>query len=735
MSWIISDREYNKEKIESNGNKYLLANGYMGYRGTLEEYTKEQYTGCILAGLYDQVDGKWREPVNSPNGMYVKIYCDGESLTVLDNNLQEHNQSLDIKYALVQRNTIFAKKDNQVTIKSERFLSVDDVHLLCLKYSFTTTKNCKITIETGIDGDVWDINGPHLREINSGVTDDILSLKAVTNELQKQIVIAEIVEFDYGQQSIEQTTDKIFRKIELDAAAGAAYEFIKYVAVYTDNDKKSDLTQACLETLTGSSELGYAKCLARHKMIWAARWAKADIVIEGDPEAQLALRYSIYHLLAAAPTHTDSLSIPARGLSSQVYKGAIFWDTELYMLPFFIYTNPEIARNIVNYRINTLAGARRKAKEYGYRGAYYAWESQDTGDDACTHFNITDVFTGRPMRTYFRDKQIHISADVVYGIWNYYHVTGDFSILFEGGAEVILECARFYYSYSYFNRDTGNYEILDVTGPDEYHERVNNNAYTNLMAKYVVGVAIKVLGILKIENQQVYETLFEELDYGTDYVNICDYYENLYIPEPDSDTQIIEQFDSYFKLEDISIDELKGAMLESNEYLGGANGLATRTQILKQADVVLMLNLFKNMYSTQVKRANWEYYEPRTEHGSSLSSCVYAMQAAHLQKTDYAYKYFMKTATIDLTGDYKQYVGDLFIGGTHLASNGGAWLAAIFGFAGLELFEDKLQFKPSLPAGWKSMKFNLQIKGKALGVEITDDQIRVTAQGSLKVEV
>lgn len=190
--------------------------------------------------------------------------------------------------------------------------------------------------------------------------------------------------------------------------------------------------EAALKYSREAAALGYEALLKEHAENWERKWERSDVVIHGDEEAQAALRYSLYQLHIISPGHSEKLSIPARGLSGQVYKGAVFWDTEMFMLPFYLHTQPEIARNLLMYRVHTLDGARRKAAEYGYEGAFYAWESQETGDDACTLFNVNDVFTGRPLRTYFRDKQVHISADVAYGIWQYYLFTGDGSLLLEG---------------------------------------------------------------------------------------------------------------------------------------------------------------------------------------------------------------------------------------------------------------------------------------------------------------
>jgi nigerose phosphorylase len=725
MSWIIEENSFVRKNIELNGNKFLLGNGYMGYRGTMEEYGKDQLVACNLLGLYDKVGDKWREPVNAPNGFYTRLICDEVTLDILSSELEEHIQGLDIKSGLHKRMTIFnIPSGNRVHVSTERFLGLADVHLMCMKYSFKAAKKSKMIIETGIDGDVWDINGPHLKDMSFRTIGGLMVLNSVSSELGCPVSVAEGIEVDFEYREEIVTEDKrIIRKITLEAEPDEVYNFYKYVTVYTGNDGTDDASGSSVEDCLEAIGRGYGDLVAENIAQWRERWKISDVKIRGDADSQLALRYSIYHLLSIAPTHSDKASIPARGLSGQVYKGAIFWDTEMFMLPFFLYTNPEIAKNLVRYRVHTLDGARRKAAEYGYRGAYYAWESQDTGDDACTHFNVTDVFTGRPMRTYFRDKQIHISTDVVYGIWQYYKLTRDESILLEGGAEVILECARFLLSYSYFKKDKNRYEVLDVTGPDEYHERVNNNAFTNMMVKHTLEVAKETLDFLKTSHESIYTDLIKRLDYESDLKGIKEMKELLYIPQPDKDSLVIEHFDGYHRLEEVSLEELKSRIINPNEYLGGGNGLAANTKILKQADTVLMLNLFKDKYPYEVKKANWEYYEPRTEHGSSLSPCVYALLATDIGNPEWGYKYFLKTATIDLTGESKQYAGTIYIGGTHPAANGGAWMSAVLGFGGIGFDDEHITINPKLPSKWESLEFNLVFRGQRIGISMDKSTI------------
>ncbi|GFZ34482.1 kojibiose phosphorylase [Clostridium zeae] len=728
MEWLIKENIFDKDKIELNGNKFLIGNGYMGYRGTMEEFSKEQLVACNLSDLYDKVGDKWREPVNAPNGLLTRLYCNGELLSVLSSDIECHEQELNIRNSTHRRYTKFITSSGiKVEVKAERFLSLYNLHLICMKYSFKASEPCDILIETGIDGQVWDINGPHLINIETYKREDNCIFHAITNENKNSLAIAERIEIGFGSEVYDSNSYNSFREISSSIEADKEYTFVKYVSVFKDRDDVEDCVGVAIESNEAAVNLGYDKLLEVNKELWNQRWNDIDVEIEGDDYSQLALRYSIYHLMIIAPTHTDNTSIPARGLSGQVYKGAIFWDTEIFMLPFFLNTKPEIARNLLKYRCNTLDGARRKAADYGYRGAFYAWESQDTGDDACTYFNVTDVFTGRPMRTYFRDKQVHISADVAYAIWQYYLATGDESLLVEGGAETIIECARFFYSYGYFNMDKNRYEILDVTGPDEYHERVNNNAYTSIMVKYTLEAALACIELLKAKYEKEYINLNLEINFEQEIDNFKDMFEKLYIPTPDKETNIIEQFDGYERLENISLEKLKERIIDPNEYLGGGNGLATTTKILKQADVVLALNLFKDRYSEQVKKSNWEYYEPQTEHGSSLSACVYALLAADLGKVDWAYKYFLKTATIDLTGDSKQYVGTLYIGGTHPASNGGAWMTAVLGFGGVKASEGQITMSPKLPESWTFLKFRVVHYGQKYSIKITKDQITIKA--------
>jgi trehalose/maltose hydrolase-like predicted phosphorylase len=367
--------------------------------------------------------------------------------------------------------------------------------------------------------------------------------------------------------------------------------------------------------------VGYDSVKKKHTEKWDSLWNNVDMVIDGDDKAQIGIRFCIYHLLNSAPYHSSDISYPARSLSGQDHRGSIFWDTEIFIAPFFIYSMPDIARNMLIYRYKTLNGARRKAASLGYKGAYYAWESHETGDEKCHSRVFRHADTGRFMINHFRDAQIHVSADIAYCIWQYYETTGDLKFLFKYGAEIVFEIARFFASRVIYDKRKHKYVIKGVLGPDEYHEMVDNNAFTNAMAKESIVIALKTYDLICGNSLKELNRLSKKLKISDDDISRWKAVEkDIFIPQPDKTTHIIEQFSGYYKLEKCSVKEALGRRTKPDEYLGGKFGICSKTQILKQADVIMYLYLMRNRFSGEIKKDNWLFYEPRTEHGSSLST-------------------------------------------------------------------------------------------------------------------
>ncbi len=726
MDWKIRETDYSEERIPTLGNRFFTGNGYLGIRGTLEEYTKKELVAVNLAGIFDQVGDGWREPLNAPNGLLTYIRVDGRRYALPETEPLEHEMELDYRKGIWSRLTRWKTDRGEVCVRSERFASRDEVHLIGMRYSVTVDYHARVELYTGIDGAVWDIHGPHYDRMDKEKDGDGAVVQAITHEKGEMVTVMEQSVTDFPREKTHLFMgDEAMTRYSFISEPGKLYTLDKGIVVFTSKDEEFGKGEGRL-LLNRFIRDGYERTKERHAAEWEKKWQDAEVLIQGDDLAMESLNYSIYQLLCIAPAHAESMSIPARGLSGQTYKGAVFWDTEMFMLDFFLFTDPRVARTLMKYRVDTLEGAKEKAKQYGWDGAFYAWESQEGGYDACTDYNVVDVFTGRPMRTYFRDKQYHISSAVAYGIMRYGAVTGDDSLLEDGGIETVIECARFYYSLLVRRACRDQYEILDVIGPDEYHERVNNNAYTNRMARFTLDAARGLLENLdrlspetagRVRAAYPVEELIEQFGDASG---------RLYLQKPGKDG-VIPQFDGYFALEDVSVDTVRSRLKHPKEYWGGAYGVASHTRVIKQADVVTMLSLFPGEYSADVNRANWEYYEPRTEHGSSLSACMYAMLACRCGMPEKAYPFFTKSARADLTDGGKEWAGLIYIGGTHPAAAGGAYMTAVEGFGGLYPAGEELCVKASLPREWEKLSYTVWWRGKRYRVESTREETKISA--------
>ncbi|MBP5652100.1 MAG: glycoside hydrolase family 65 protein, partial [Lachnospiraceae bacterium] len=634
---IFEKNGYDPESVVTDGNRFLIANGYLGIRGTVEEADRSSLPAVNLAGVYDRYEDKWREPVNAPMGLYAKLSFGGRTYALGEAEPFTHKLAIDYGQSLFMRETDFGP----VKISSERLASLAQPHLTAASLTLSFCEDGEAVFKTGISTDIWDLNGPHLfgYKYTAGET---LLCEAATGEKNIGIAVSQSVSCS-AQANEEQYTEQngIFRELSFAVKSGEKVTVSIFSAVYTGLDTDEPAAEA-IRLCAEAKQAGYELCRSAHAKAWDEVWQRSEITLEGDADTKLALKASQYYLNSIAPRQAGNLSIPARGLSGQTYKGAIFWDSEIFLFPMFVYTQPEVAASILRYRIETLPGALKKAAEYGYRGAFYAWESQEGGIEGCTNFNVVDVFTHRPVRTYFRDKQIHISADIAYALWEYYRITGDRTLLEEGGAEVILECARFYLSRASAHLDGEAIDFTDVIGPDEYHERVTNNAFTNRMIRRCMENALSLEQVFE-DKKEMFGELLDRLDYRKD-IELLGKTIGRIVPAKIKDG-VIEQFDGYFDLEDCSLETVRSRLVNPREYWGGDHGVAGTTQIIKQADVIAMMALFPEDFTENEVEANWEFYEPRTEHGSSLSACMYALTACRIGRPEQAWKHFVNTAS------------------------------------------------------------------------------------------
>ena len=458
-----------------------------------------------------------------------------------------------------------------MTVESERFASLADIHLLAMRYTLAAEGAADLDLSTGIDGQVWSLNGDHFRTCRAEQVGDRLVMTATLQESGVDLVVAEATMLDASPSAAMTVTEgdrQILRTGRLGLAAGRAVGLVKLVAIYSGNDV-ADPRAAALACLDRAVAAGYDRLKAEHAAVWAAQWADTDVRIDGDPVAQVALRFCLYHNIIATPAHSDHLPIGARGLSCQAYQGAAFWDQEIFNLPAFLFTRPEVARALLTFRHKTLDGARGKARRLGYRGAFYAWVSGASGEELCPDFFFKDVLSGRPIRNHFNVWQIHVSPDIVYAVWQYWRATGDWGFVVEHGAEIAFEVARFLVSHAYFKEDKNRYELIRLLGPDEYHENVDNNAFTNYQAAFALNTAAAIHERLAAESPDKLAALAAAIGLDDDepatWARTGD---RMYLPEPDPQTRLIPQFDGIFALADRRPDDVRQDLKDPGEYWG-----------------------------------------------------------------------------------------------------------------------------------------------------------------------
>lgn len=740
--WTLRESAYAPDEETSRATVFALANGVMGLRGAGEELspTIPGAKGCYLNGIYDTPNGKLteREFPNVQDWTLVELEIDGEKLDLSTGRLLEYRRELDMRRAIMTRRIRWESPGGSVVqIESERFLSMVRPQIGLLRFRATVEQASRVVLKSGISAHVNNRWADHFKAFRKERERDLLHLQTETFDPGYAIDCVVFEEVSSPQQwtvahedPTESSIEDVFRvKLE----AGEHIQLTKWCALRESRFSSGDLRRRNIADLEEATDVGYEGILNEHADRWAELWTSADVAIQGDDEALLGIRFSLFHLLAAAPYQNDLVSIPARGLQGQDYYGSIFWDCEIFVFPLFAYTLPQAARNILGYRLATLDGARRKAARFGYRGAFFAWQSQETGDDQCDLYVFTNPLTGEKIRSYFCDEQIHISSDILHAAWQYYQATGDERFWLEGGAELAVEVARFFVSRSTWIESKGRFEIHSVLGPDEYHENVDNNAFTNAFARESALVACRVLDLLRGQFADDYARLRARLSLtDEEEAGLATYADRVYVPAPDPQTKLIEQFDGYFALKDEPIPETNARLAHPDLHKGGPLGPFQETQNIKQADVVMLLYLLRHQYDQATKRANWEYYEPRTAHDSSLSPMAYSLVAADIGMRDWAAKYYLYTSHIDLES-----YGPHWNLGVHTASLGGAWLAIVHGFCRLRLTLDAVVVDqwPMLPASWKRVELSFVWHGVPMRLSAEPSTLELRSLGDRSVPV
>ncbi|MDD3123237.1 MAG: hypothetical protein PHC62_06990 [Candidatus Izemoplasmatales bacterium] len=710
--WEIEKDSYNLKEAIADGSNFMIGNGYLGYRGTFAEDNIDDYQGCIVTDTWDKADNKWEELCNVPNALFLKLHYRSNPINLKD-DLIDFQRKLDMRYAITSRYVTKMIDDEIVlSLYEEKFASYKKKNLVMMKYVITSSVDVTLDVESGIDILTWNINGTHLQNHELYATNKGIGVTSSTFLYHDTVVVFE-------SSSLPNLNDELIITHEIHLRSNEPFIIYKTMIVTSSNEDSNPKEK--VKQIVDSLE-SYNDELNAHKKEWDNIWNQFDITIKGDNLAQVGYRFNTYHAIIATPTHKN-LPIGARGLSCQAYQGSAFWDQEIYNLPMYLYASPDYAKHLLSYRYDTLDGARRKAKNNGFEGAFYAWISGKTGDELCPDFFFKDVITDRKIRNHFNLWQIHISPDIAYSIKKYYDVTNDREFLLNKGLEMLFEITRFLCSRVYYLPSKDRYEIIRVQGPDEYHENVDNNAFTNYQSYNAFKWALEVKNDFSIEE---ITSVYKKINVTPKELELWeDIYKKLYLPKPNAN-QVIEQFDNYFTLESIvPASDVTKRLIHEEEYYGWPNGIAVFTQCLKQSDVLQLFHLYPHLYSNEIMKANFNYYEPRTLHFSSLSPSIHSIIASRIKDKEKARDYFYKSLSIDLMNTNEAVSGGTFIGGMHTAANAAAWQMIVHGFAGFSYEFDTLYLNPFFYDELKELSFKLCIKNQHLTFTITKNDIFV----------
>ena len=739
--WTILEDSIEEVKLRFQETIFTIGNGFVGSRGILEEGYSQGYAGTYIAGIYDRSEGQSYEIVNAPNPICVEVTVNGKKLSKDNMQVIEHSRILNLQKAMLQRHSIFADSGGRYEYESMRFFSLSDMHIGVMTFSLALLDaDAHVIVKIAIDGSTRNelraVGGPikhYSITETSNLGNEISYLEAKTNDLGILIGLAIGCEMKNATSKLRTMArsytdgELVIQEFSFDGKKGCKYQFNNYIAIYTSRELERSPKTDCLSAARMAKRLGVSGLLKRHINVWARRWEYSDIEIEGDPLNQKALRFDIYHLLIVAPPEDLDVSIAPKALSSEWYNGHVFWDTEIHMLPFFTYTQPKVARGFLMYRYRRLEQARQGALCQGYKGALWPWESASSGKDETPQTWIN--FDGTKIPVYNSIREHHIVSDVTYALLSYYEASGDEEFMLQCGAEMVFEAARFWASRSVYDRRRKQHVIKEVIGPNEFQESVDNNSYTNYMAKWVLKSGSELYNSLKNKHPRTLRTITKKIKLQAQEADIWKELSDKIVFLIDS-KGLIEEFEGYFGKKGITISEW-----DENDMPVWPSAVklaeVKETQLIKQADVMLLLNLFSNAFSLNVKKINLEYYEKRTVHKSSLSIPSYAIIALEIGEVEKAYRRFALAVKSDLYDIYRNTNQ-----GIHAAAIGGAWQVAIRGFGGIRLKEGLLIVNPTLPNNWTRMRFCLWFKNSLIEFVLLKREITaIMLKGQAEVEI
>lgn len=743
-NWSIIEEGFDAARVKSSESLFSIGNGAMGQRANFEEhYSGSTFQGSYIAGVYypDKTKvGWWKngypeyfaKVLNAPNWIGINVEINGEKLDLATCiKVENFRRELNMKEGWLSRSFDATLQNGiQVTVNAIRFLSLDLDELGAIRYSVTPiNSDAKVVfipyVDAGIENEdtnweerFWETQSIHESNNQGFVVARTLKTHFTVSTYMHNSVYINNEFSDVKPVEINKTAHAISFSYEIAAAKGQTVGLQKFGGyVSSMNYPVEELIVASKNVIQKAHELGFDTLLENQKQAWAKIWEMSDITIEGDVKAQQGIRFNIFQLNQTYLGKDSRLNIGPKGFTGEKYGGSTYWDTEAYCIPFYMATkNQSVARNLLAYRYNQLDKAIENAEKLGFKNgaALYPMVTMN-GEECHNEWEITF-------------EEIHRNGAIAFAIFNYFRFTGDYSYIPEKGLEVLIGIARFWHQRATFSNFRNKYVILGVTGPNEYENNINNNWYTNYIAKWCIDYTLEQIQKVSNEYQSDFTRIMNKVKLSqvemSAWKAVAD---NMYFPYSEEHGVFLQQ-DGFLDKELITVAELDQKQRPINQKWSWDRIL--RSPYIKQADTLQGFYFFEDHFTKEELEKHFDFYEPFTVHESSLSPCVHSIQAAVLGRMEQAYTFYLRTSRLDLD-DYNKEVHE----GLHITSMAGTWMSIVEGFGGMRVKEGKLTFEPRIPKEWDAYSFKVNYRNAIVKVEVNHQGTQVSVEGDHSIDI
>lgn len=714
--WKIVEKDYDLTRNQVSESIFSLGNEYMGVRGIIEEGVEApSLIGTYFNGIYalgedesaPHYKGIVREThfmVNSVNFLYTSIYMNNKKIDLTTTEFTDFERVLDMNTGVLTRKyTVLSNNEKLVTIVFERFISMVYVEQAYQRISFIPHKeNLDIELQLGLDNRIlhWGKTN-YWNVIEQTATNHQGFIYATTKTTNQGVCSGYIVHSNQDFTPVQVEQDQLIYTTYHFQTTTEPVVFEKCIVNVIDKKQQDGASKLSFEVIDKlPNVLSYEEALKGQKTYYEDLWKNKDIEIIGDEKNQQGIRYCIFQLHQTYQGVSPTNNIGAKGLTGEAYSGHAFWDTETYCLPYFIFNNEVAAKNLLLFRYSTLEKAKARANSLDCDGACYPIATLN-GDEACTLWQHASL-------------QFQPSTGVAYGIFHYVLHTGDIEFLYNEGITMLTEISRFLLSRGQWNQDHTKFGFYAVMGPDEFQMMVNHNTYTNFMAKKTFKYTLETWNKLETENPRLYSKMKKELSFLQEEIDAMNQaIDHMYILF-DEETLLYEQHEGFYDLPHIDVNDIP--VTDFPLYSNWSYDRIYRNDMIKQPDVLMFMFLYNQDFTLEEKRNNYDYYEPKTIHESSLSPSIHSIFASELGKDKDAIDFFGYATRMDLD-DYNRNTNE----GLHTTSIAAAWMNIIYGFGGFRSDKEKVRFSPSKPDYWQEFTFRLTVKGRLLKVVVKDD--------------